>query len=84
MPINSYKIKHSPLGTTGGGFRNILVIGADGVSRFADWTDRGTCILFGDAAGAVIIQVRCQYLLFALFWMMQSSDSTTFSNYCRF
>ncbi|GMI96198.1 3-ketoacyl-acyl carrier protein synthase III [Hibiscus trionum] len=40
----------------GGGFRNVLVIGADGVSRFVDWTDRGTCILFGDAAGAVLVQ----------------------------
>ncbi|KAL1154178.1 hypothetical protein V6Z11_A09G224000 [Gossypium hirsutum] len=41
----------------GGGFRNVLVIGADGLSRFVDWTDRGTCILFGDAAGAVLVQV---------------------------
>ncbi|XP_039067708.1 3-oxoacyl-[acyl-carrier-protein] synthase 3 A, chloroplastic-like isoform X2 [Hibiscus syriacus] len=40
----------------GGGFRNVLVIGADGLSRFIDWTDRGTCILFGDAAGAVLVQ----------------------------
>ncbi|TYI66353.1 hypothetical protein E1A91_D09G218000v1 [Gossypium mustelinum] len=40
----------------GGGFRNVLVIGADGLSRFVDWTDRGTCILFGDAAGAVLVQ----------------------------
>ncbi|KAH1080306.1 hypothetical protein J1N35_020067 [Gossypium stocksii] len=40
----------------GGGFRNVLVIGADVVSRFVDWTDRGTCILFGDAAGAVVLQ----------------------------
>ncbi|XWS38531.1 hypothetical protein CRYUN_Cryun19dG0139200 [Craigia yunnanensis] len=40
----------------GGGFQNVLVIGADGVSRFVDWTDRGTCILFGDAAGAVLVQ----------------------------
>ncbi|KAL9231101.1 hypothetical protein vseg_006364 [Gypsophila vaccaria] len=40
----------------GGGFKNVLVIGADGLSRFVDWTDRGTCILFGDAAGAVIVQ----------------------------
>ncbi|KAB2055304.1 hypothetical protein ES319_A11G028000v1 [Gossypium barbadense] len=37
----------------GGGFRNVLVIGADVMSRFVDWTNRGTCILFGDAAGAV-------------------------------
>ncbi|KDP25634.1 hypothetical protein JCGZ_20790 [Jatropha curcas] len=40
----------------GGGFRNVLVIGADGLSRYVDWTDRGTCILFGDAAGAVLVQ----------------------------
>ncbi|KAG6482346.1 hypothetical protein ZIOFF_058977 [Zingiber officinale] len=40
----------------GGGFQNILVIGADALSRNVDWTDRGTCILFGDAAGAVLVQ----------------------------
>ncbi|XP_058780408.1 beta-ketoacyl-[acyl-carrier-protein] synthase III A, chloroplastic-like isoform X2 [Vicia villosa] len=40
----------------GGGFRNVLVIGADALSRYVDWTDRGTCILFGDAAGAVVVQ----------------------------
>lgn len=40
----------------GGGFRNVLVIGADALSRYVDWTDRGTCILFGDAAGAVVFQ----------------------------
>ncbi|PHU08793.1 3-oxoacyl-[acyl-carrier-protein] synthase III, chloroplastic [Capsicum chinense] len=39
-----------------GGFKNVLVIGADAVSRFIDWTDRGSCILFGDAAGAVLVQ----------------------------
>lgn len=40
----------------GGGFKNVLVIGADGLSRFVDWSDRGTCILFGDGAGAVVVQ----------------------------
>ncbi|KAL9433755.1 hypothetical protein AB3S75_028571 [Citrus x aurantiifolia] len=40
----------------GGGFRNVLVIGGDALSRFTDWTDRGSCILFGDAAGAVLVQ----------------------------
>ncbi|XP_019165759.1 PREDICTED: 3-oxoacyl-[acyl-carrier-protein] synthase III, chloroplastic-like isoform X2 [Ipomoea nil] len=39
-----------------GGFKNVLVIGADAISRFVDWSDRGSCILFGDAAGAVLIQ----------------------------
>ncbi|PKI49472.1 hypothetical protein CRG98_030089 [Punica granatum] len=40
----------------GGGFNNVLVIGADSLSRYVDWTDRGTSILFGDAAGAVLVQ----------------------------
>lgn len=40
------------------GFKNVLVIGADSLSRYVDWTDRGTCILFGDAAGAVLLQVK--------------------------
>lgn len=43
--------------TTGGGFNNVLIVGADSLSRYVDWTDRGTCILFGDAAGAVVMQV---------------------------
>ncbi len=36
--------------------RNILVIGADTLSKVVDWSDRGTCILFGDGAGAVLVQ----------------------------
>jgi 3-oxoacyl-[acyl-carrier-protein] synthase-3 len=34
----------------------ILVIGAENMSRIIDWSDRGTCILFGDGAGAVIVE----------------------------
>jgi 3-oxoacyl-[acyl-carrier-protein] synthase-3 len=34
----------------------ILVIGAESMSKIIDWTDRGTCILFGDGAGAVILE----------------------------
>uniref|UniRef100_A0A1Z1MIM7 Beta-ketoacyl-[acyl-carrier-protein] synthase III n=1 Tax=Ophidocladus simpliciusculus TaxID=1261574 RepID=A0A1Z1MIM7_9FLOR len=41
-----------------GSYRNILVIGADVLSKWIDWSDRSTCILFGDAAGAAIVQ-RC-------------------------
>lgn len=36
--------------------KTILVVGADTVSRFIDYTDRNTCVLFGDGAGAVILQ----------------------------
>jgi 3-oxoacyl-[acyl-carrier-protein] synthase-3 len=35
--------------------KNILVIGSELLSRVVDWTDRNTCILFGDAAGAVVM-----------------------------
>ncbi|MEK7871491.1 MAG: beta-ketoacyl-ACP synthase III [Nitrospirota bacterium] len=35
---------------------SVLVIGAEVMSRIIDWTDRGTCILFGDGAGAVILK----------------------------
>uniref|UniRef100_UPI0030034AAE beta-ketoacyl-acyl carrier protein synthase III n=1 Tax=Anunuuluaehu liula TaxID=3049639 RepID=UPI0030034AAE len=37
-------------------YENILVVGADALSKWTDWSDRSTCILFGDAAGAAIIQ----------------------------
>jgi 3-oxoacyl-[acyl-carrier-protein] synthase-3 len=35
--------------------KTVLLIGADTLSRFTDWTDRGTCVLFGDGAGALIL-----------------------------
>ncbi|PIQ84282.1 MAG: 3-oxoacyl-ACP synthase [Candidatus Omnitrophica bacterium CG11_big_fil_rev_8_21_14_0_20_63_9] len=38
-----------------GRYRNALVIGAEVLSGFIDWTDRGTCILFGDGAGACVM-----------------------------
>jgi 3-oxoacyl-[acyl-carrier-protein] synthase-3 len=39
-----------------GGVDTILLIGSDALSSLVDWTDRGTCVLFGDGAGAVVIQ----------------------------
>jgi 3-oxoacyl-[acyl-carrier-protein] synthase III len=39
-----------------GSYQNILVIGADIHSRWVDWQDRNTCVLFGDGAGAVVLQ----------------------------
>ncbi|MFA9376936.1 MAG: beta-ketoacyl-ACP synthase III [Lachnotalea sp.] len=36
--------------------KSALVVGAETVSKVVDWTDRGTCVLFGDGAGAVIIR----------------------------
>jgi 3-oxoacyl-[acyl-carrier-protein] synthase-3 len=39
----------------GGLARNALVVGAEIYSRILDWNDRGTCVLFGDGAGAVVL-----------------------------
>ena len=38
-----------------GSAKNVLVVGAETLSRIVDWSDRGTCILFGDGAGAVVL-----------------------------
>ena len=38
-----------------GRYRNALVIGAEVISNFIDWTDRSTCVLFGDGAGACVL-----------------------------
>ena len=40
-------------------YRNALIVGAEVLSKLVDWTDRGTCILFGDGAGAVMAE-RCE------------------------
>ena len=37
-------------------YKKVLLIGGEKLSAVTDWTDRGTCILFGDAAGAVVIE----------------------------
>ena len=39
-----------------GAYKNVIVVGADKMSTITDYTDRATCILFGDAAGAVLLQ----------------------------
>jgi 3-oxoacyl-[acyl-carrier-protein] synthase-3 len=41
-----------------GTYKTVLVIGADKLSSIVDWTDRNTCVLFGDGAGAAILQHR--------------------------
>ena len=39
-----------------GTYKRVLVVGTEVLSRITDWTDRDTCILFGDAAGAVVLE----------------------------
>lgn len=43
---------------TSGSHRRALVIGAETFSRILDWNDRATCVLFGDGAGAVVLEAR--------------------------
>ena len=41
-----------------GGYKRALVIGAETFSRILDWSDRGTCVLFGDGAGAIVLDAQ--------------------------
>ena len=43
-----------------GAHKRILVVGADVNSRITDWTDRGTCVIFADGAGAVILEASSE------------------------
>jgi 3-oxoacyl-[acyl-carrier-protein] synthase III len=43
-----------------GAFKRALVIGSETFSRILDWTDRSTCVLFGDGAGAVVLEAQKQ------------------------
>jgi 3-oxoacyl-[acyl-carrier-protein] synthase-3 len=44
-----------------GQFKRALVIGAETFSRILDWTDRSTCVLFGDGAGAMVLEAQPQH-----------------------
>jgi 3-oxoacyl-[acyl-carrier-protein] synthase-3 len=41
-------------------FKRAIVVGAETFSRILDWKDRGTCVLFGDGAGAVVLEAQTQ------------------------
>jgi 3-oxoacyl-[acyl-carrier-protein] synthase-3 len=43
-----------------GAYKRALVIGAETFSRILDWNDRGTCVLFGDGAGAIVLDAQTQ------------------------
>jgi len=50
-----------------GGVNHILVIGAERLSKIVDWTDRGTCVIFGDGAGAMVVGKGEGYLASRLY-----------------
>ncbi len=51
-----YALNNVDLHIRGGGARRALVIGAETFSRILDWSDRSTCVLFGDGAGALVVE----------------------------
>jgi 3-oxoacyl-[acyl-carrier-protein] synthase-3 len=50
-----YALSMAAAFVTTGAHRNVLVVGTEVLSRIMDWSDRSTCVLFGDGAGAVVI-----------------------------
>ncbi len=55
-----YALNTADLYIRGGQAKTVLVVGAEVMSRMVDWTDRATCVLFGDGAGAVILQASAE------------------------
>lgn len=53
-----YAMATADLYIRGGMARRVLVIGAETFSRILDWTDRTTCVLFGDGAGALVLEAQ--------------------------
>ncbi|OGS98022.1 MAG: 3-oxoacyl-ACP synthase [Gallionellales bacterium RBG_16_56_9] len=51
-----YAMNTADLYIRGGQAKTVLVVGAEVLSRMLDWNDRTTCVLFGDGAGAVVLQ----------------------------
>jgi 3-oxoacyl-[acyl-carrier-protein] synthase III len=51
-----YALNTADLYIRGGQARNVLVVGSEVLSRILNWEDRTTCVLFGDGAGAVVLQ----------------------------
>jgi len=51
-----YALSIADLYIRNGVYKNVLIIGTEVMSRIVDWTDRNTCVLFGDGAGAAVLQ----------------------------
>ena len=63
-----------------GSYKRALVIGADQLSSYVDWTDRGSCILFGDGAGAIAIESNMDVNNLCGFIMRTDGNRGTFLN----
>lgn len=62
------------------GYRTAIVVAAEALSRIVDWTDRGTCILFGDGAGAVVLKADgTEHLHFPYLFAKPDSESVLYA-----
>ena len=64
----------------GGNFKRAIVIGSDQLSRYVDWSDRSSCILFGDGAGAIAIESTNDFDNFIGFDMRTDGERGSFLN----
>jgi len=64
----------------GGSFKRAIVIGADQLSSYVDWNDRGSCILFGDGAGALAIEATNEFDNLIGFDMRTDGERGSFLN----
>jgi 3-oxoacyl-[acyl-carrier-protein] synthase III len=68
-----------------GMYKNVLIIGADVLSRWVDWSDRTSCILFGDGAGAAVCQgvAENRLLSFGMYSNGSQNDSLNLNYRCH-
>nr|WP_319423700.1 beta-ketoacyl-ACP synthase III [Pleurocapsa sp. FMAR1] len=69
-----------------GVYKNVLIIGADILSRWVDWSDRSSCVLFGDGAGAMVCQGTSQddrLLSFGMYSNGSQNDSLNLNYYSQ-
>lgn len=65
-----------------GVYKNALIVGSEVLSKLVDWSDRGTCILFGDGAGAAFVEASAEDIIYdngrkaGVECMVQGSDGT--------
>ena len=62
-----------------GAYRRALVVGADTLSRVMDFTDRTTCVLFGDGAGAAVLECREDYPQLYAVWGSRGDDASLYA-----
>lgn len=71
-----YALAFASAGIAAGLWDNVLVIGAEVLSRLINWEDRNTCVLFGDGAGAVVLSARSEKALACVVSSDLRSDGT--------